>query len=375
MTMLRSIEELKNLNGVRVLLRSDLNVPIEGGVVADSFKIDAVLSSMQFLLGHGARVVIASHMSDTTGSLAPVFAYLKTKIPLSFVNDVVGPMAHQAATQLADGHALLLENIRRNKGEEGNDWQFAKELASLADVYVNDAFAVSHRVHASIVSVPELLPSYAGFQFLAEVKGLTPALTPGTPSVAIVGGAKLITKLNLLKSLLQKYDHVFVGGELINDFFATKGYETGKSLVSGTSVAAEMISNPKIMLPERVVVSNPGGKDERFASEVGKADVISDVAPSSIESLRPVIMGARSILWNGPMGHFEAGFVEGTDALARLVADASGETVVGGGDTISSIQNLNLLNKFSFVSTAGGAMLDFLATGTLPGIQALEAHQ
>ena len=159
---------------MRILLRSDLNASIENGVIEDTFRIDAALRSMQFLLGHGARLVIASHMSDSTGSLAPVFAYLKTKIPLSFTNDVAGPSAHQAASALQDGHALLLENIRRNKGEEDNDWQFAKELASLADIYVNDAFSASHRKHASIVSVPELIPSYAGFQFLLELKALHP---------------------------------------------------------------------------------------------------------------------------------------------------------------------------------------------------------
>ena len=372
--MIHSIEELKNLNGMRVLLRADLNVPIENGTVADPFRIEAALPSMQFLLGHGARVIIASHMSDKLGSLSPVFAYLKTKIPLSFTDDIAGPAAHQAASALQDGHALLLENIRRNKGEEANDWQFAKELSSLGDIYVNDAFPVSHRPHASIVSVPELIPSYAGFQFLAEVKGLTPALSPEGPSLAIVGGAKLITKITLLKSLLEKYDHVFVGGALANDFFAAKGYETGKSLVSGTGAATELLFNEKIILPETVVVSNPGGTDKKPASGIGKADTVSDIAASSIESLRPLIESARSILWNGPMGHFETGFTGGTDALAALIAGAKGKTIVGGGDTLSSIQNLNLLDKFTFVSTAGGAMLDFLANGTLPGIEALEAR-
>jgi phosphoglycerate kinase len=306
------------------------------------------------------------------GSLAPVFAYLKTKIPLSFIDDVAGPAAHQAAGALQDGHALLLENIRRNKGEEGNDWQFAKELASLADIYVNDAFPVSHRSHASIVSVPELLPSYAGFQFLAEVKGLTPALSPTAPSLAVLGGAKLVTKITLLKSLLAKYDRVFVGGALANDFLAAKGYEVGKSLVSGTGAAAELLFDPKIILPETVVVSNPAGKDEKPSSGVGRNDVISDIAASSIESLRSLVEKAGSILWNGPMGHFETGFTEGTDALAELIAGAPGKTIVGGGDTLASIQSLDLLDKFTFVSTAGGAMLDFLANGTLPGIQALE---
>lgn len=370
--MIRSIEELKDLSGMRVLLRADLNVPVTGGTVTDPFRIDAALRSMQFLLGHGARLVIASHMSDKLGSLAPVFAYLKTKIPLSFTDDVTGPEAHAAVGALRDGQALLLQNIRRNKGEESNDPQFVRELASLADVYVNDAFPVSHRAHASIVGVPALLPSYAGFQFLAEVEGLSPALAPQSPSLAILGGAKLVTKIALLKSLLSKYDHVFVGGALANDFYAARGYETGKSLVSGTAAAADMLFDPKIILPDTVVVSNPAGKDEKPAAGVGKSDSIADIAVSSFDVLLPHIAAARSIVWNGPMGHFETGFREGTDALARLIAHSDAKAVVGGGDTLSSIQDLGLLDKFAFVSTAGGAMLDFLANGTLPGIKALE---
>lgn len=369
---MRSIEELGNLKGVRVFVRADLNVPLQDGAVADPSRIDAVLDSLGFLLARGARVVIGSHMSDALGSLAPVFASLRQKIPVSFVDDVAGPAAHAAANALKDGQALLLQNLRRNKGEEKNDWQFAKELASLADLYVNDAFPASHRMHASIVSLPEFLPSYAGFRFLTEVKGLTPALAPESPSLAIIGGAKLVTKIALLTALLPKYDHLFVGGALASDFFAAKGYETGRSLVSGTKDATSLASDPKIILPQRVIVENAAGRDEKTDADVGKADSILDIAPSSIESLRPLIESAHSILWNGPMGNFERGFVEGTGTLARLVADAPGRTIVGGGDTLDFINHLNLRGRFTFVSTAGGAMLDFLAHGTLPGIRALE---
>ncbi len=373
--MIHSIEELKDLKGIRVLLRLDLNAPIQNGKVADPYRLDCAMKSLGFLLARGARVVVASHMSDSFASMEPVFQYLKQKIQISFVDDVSGPAAHAAASALKDSEALLLQNIRRNAGEEKNDEQFVRELASLADVYVNDAFPVSHRPHASIVGVPKFLPSYAGFQFLKELQGLTPALNPESPSMSIVGGAKLVTKVTLITTLLGKYDHVFVGGAIANDFFAAKGLQTGKSLVSGTDTAAKLLSNSKIVLPEEVTVATPAGAHDVSANDVGEVDIISDIAPSSIEKLRPLVEKARLILWNGPMGHFETGFVGGTDALALLIAGAKGKSIVGGGDTLSSIQNLGIMDKFTFVSTAGGAMLDFLANGTLPGIEALEASR
>lgn len=371
--MLRSVEDISHLQGVRILLRAALNVPIEKGKVTDTLRLDLAMKTVSYLLARGARVILASHLSDKKASLQPVFAYLKNRIPLSFVSDVAGRAAHQAANELKDGTALLLENLRWNPGEEANDPEFARDLASLADLYVNDDFTVAHRSHAGVVSVPKIIPGYAGFQFLAEVKGLTPALTPESPSLAIVGGAKLVTKIALLKSLLAKYDHVFVGGALSNDFFLAKGYEIGKSLTSGAGDAKELLNNSKILLPEIVTVSNPAGRDDKNADAVGKEDVISDIALASIMALAPYVKKARTILWNGPMGHFETGFTEGTDELAKLVSQSSGMTVVGGGDTLASIQGLNLMDKFTFVSTAGGAMLDFLANGTLPGIEALES--
>ncbi len=370
--MLRAIETLPDVKGLRVLVRASLNVPIENGKVSDTLRVDLAMKTVSYLLARGARVILMSHMSDAKASLAPVYDYARTKIPLSFVSDVAGPKAHQAANALSDGAALMLENLRWNAGEKANDEAFARDLASLGDVYVADDFTVAHRAHASVVTVPKFLPSYVGFQFFAELHGLTPALHPESPSLAIVGGAKLVTKMALLQSLLEKYDRVFVGGALANDFFIAKGYEIGKSLASGGAEAKVLLADPKIVLPDTVTVSNAAGRHDISAAHVGKEDVISDIAPASIEALRSLIEDARMVLWNGPMGHFETGFTQGTDLLAKTIADAPGESIVGGGDTLSSIQNLNLMNKFEFVSTAGGAMLDFLANGTLPGIEALE---
>lgn len=370
--MIRSVEELRDLKGIRVLVRASLNVPIQNGIVSDATRLNAALPTIHFLLTRGARVILASHMSDSVGSLRPVFDHLKKTMQLSFVDDVAGTRAHTAANALKDGEILLLENLRRNAGEKANDMGFAKELASLADIFVNDDFTVAHRKHAGVILVPTLLPSYAGFQFLKELEGLTPALEPKSPSLAILGGAKLVTKMALLQRLLEKYDRVFVGGALANDFYAAKGYETGKSLVSGMDIAKKLLGNSKIILPDEVTVLSANDSHDTPADELAPNDIMSDISVSSIRALQPVIEQARFVLWNGPMGHFETGFRAGTNELAKIIANAKGTSIVGGGDTLSSIQNLGVEDKFEFVSTSGGAMLDFLGSGTLPGIEALE---
>lgn len=371
---MRSLRDLpESLSGVRVFFRADFNVPIENGQVVDPLRIGAALSSIQFLLARGARVIIGSHRSDERASLIPVFQYLRTQIQVSFVEDVAGNLARKSASSLADGTALLLENLRWDKGEEGNDPEFGAALASLADVYVNDGFPVSHRAHASIVGIPAHIPGYAGFQLLKEVENLTPALSPKSPSLAIVGGAKFVTKEKLIHALLKKYDHVFIGGALANDFFVAQGHAVGKSLVSNTDHVKPLLKNSKIIIPTDVVVENPHGIEEKTLADIHENDIIYDIGPASIEALRPLMEKSNSILWNGPMGNFERGFKSGTDAIAKMIAGVPAHSIVGGGDTLSSIQSLNLGGHFGFISTAGGAMLDFLANGTLPGLAALES--
>lgn len=371
--MIRSIKELpQDLSGTRIFVRADFNVPIENGQVVDPLRIGSILSSITFLLERRARVIIASHRSDSKKSLLPVFQYLKKEIPVSFVEDVAGSAAQKAANSLKDKHALLLENLRWDSGEEKNDPECAKKLASLANLYVNEAFPVSHRRHASIVGVPKLIPGYAGFQFLRELENLTPALSPKSPSLAIIGGAKFVTKEKLIHTLLKKYDKLFIGGAIANDFFVAQGHAVGKSLVSGTEHVKELLGNPKIIIPADVVVENPNGVQGKGIADVNENDTIYDVGPKSIEALRPMVERSRTVLWNGPMGNFENNFRDGTDAIAKMIAGVTALSIVGGGDTLASIQSLKLSDRFSFVSTAGGAMLDFLAHGTLPGIEALK---
>ncbi len=368
----RSIQDVQDLVGMVVMVRAALNVPLENGVVTDGFRLEHALPTISFLITKGAKVILIGHMSDAKGSLKPVYEYLKGKLPITYVDDVAGAKARAAAHALKNGEVLMLENLRWNPGEEANEEQFARELASLADIYVADDFTVAHRKHAGVVGVPKFLPSYAGVRFMAELEGLTPALTPESPSLAIVGGAKFVTKEKLIHELLKKYDKLFIGGAIVNDFFLARGYEVGKSLVSHTDHVKPLLENSKIVLPIDVTVENPAGREEKMAHEVEENDMILDIGPKSIESLRPTIQKARTILWNGPMGNFERGFKKGTDDLAKMISETSAHSIVGGGDTLASIQSLNLTDKFSFVSTAGGAMLDFLANGTLPGIDALK---
>ncbi len=371
----RSIQEAEHLKGTTVMVRAALNVPIENGVVTDGFRLDHALKTVSYLVSKGARVVLVGHMSNSKGTLKPVYEYLKQRLTLSYVDDVTGAKARSAAHALQDGHVLMLENLRWNPGEEANEEQFSRELASLADIFVADDFTVAHRPHAAVVGIPALLPSYAGLRFMEELTGLTPALQPKSPSLAIVGGAKFVTKEKLIHALLKKYDKLFIGGAIVNDFFRAKGYEVGKSLVSNTDHVLPLLDNSKLVIPFDVTVENPNGSEHKKAHDVGVNDAILDIGPQSIESVRPLAEKARTILWNGPMGNFERGYREATDELAKIIAGTGAHSIVGGGDTLASIQRLNLGDKFTFVSTAGGAMLDFLANGTLPGIEALTTTQ
>ena len=361
------------LKGVTVLLRSSLNVPIVNGEVANTFRLDCALKTITFLASHGARVVLISHIDGEVGaSLKPVYTYLKSRADIQFCDDVAGEVARAGVAKLRDGQVLMLENVRRDAGEVANDEHFVRKLASLGELYVNDDFAAAHRKHASIIGIPQFLPSYAGIQFMAEVDGLSKALAPQSPSLAILGGAKFVTKEPLIRTLVGKYDKLFVGGALSTDFLKAKGLEVGRSLVSDSPHIKDLLDNSKILLPSDVTVMGVDGRDVKVVDQILESEVIYDIGPLSLAELAPEIAKARIILWNGPMGNFEQGFREMTEAMARLVAESKATTIVGGGDTIASIRRLKIDTKFTFTSTAGGAMLDFLANGTLPGIVALE---
>jgi phosphoglycerate kinase len=268
-----------------------------------------------------------------------------------------------------------MENLRFFEGEKKNDPKFAKELASLADIYVNDAFPVCHREHASIVGVPKLLPSYVGFQLEKEVANLSRAFNPAHPFLFILGGAKFETKLPLLAKFLDIADQIFVGGALANDLFKAKGFEIGQSLISKTGIdLSAFIKSPKLLLPVDII--NQEGVS-KAADSLSLTDKIMDDGPKTLQMLKEKISAAKFILWNGPLGMYEGGYKQPTLELAKIIGEATAGTsgvvsIVGGGDTLAAIEELQNQDKFTFVSTGGGAMLDFLAKGTLPGIEALE---
>jgi phosphoglycerate kinase len=385
---MKTLNDISHLQGVKVLVRVDFNVPVKNGLVTDDFRIRTALPTIEFLRSKGARIILVSHIETADGlvenreepslvkkpSLEPVADHLnKIEVPVRFIKNIA--QAYEASEAMQDGDIILLENIRENEGEKKNDPKFAEQLASLADIYVNDAFSVSHREHASVCAVTEFLPSYAGFQLQKEVENLSLAFNPSHPFLFILGGAKFDTKLPLINKFLKSADAVFIGGALANDALRAKGFNVGMSKMSnGAMDISGIVNDPKTMLPSDVVTQEHGIKK---IGEVGNADAIYDAGPASLIELKAKIDAASFILWNGPLGLFEKGFSEGTVELAQLIADRTvkgkAKSVVGGGDTLSAISQLGLEDTFTFVSTGGGAMLDFLAQGTLPGIQALEA--
>lgn len=367
---------IEELRGKRVLLRLDLNVPINGGEIADDFRITKALPTLLYLLRNKAKVIIASHLEDVyskkggASSLRPVYEYLKSKINISFAENI-----KEAATMvsgLEEGSAILLENLRFDEREKENDEGFARELAALGDIYVNECFSVSHRNHASVVGVPRFLDSYAGELFISEVENLSRALNPEHPFVFILGGAKFETKMPLIEKFLKVADYVVVAGALANDFFKAKGLEIGRSTVFGKVDISNMVNDPKLILPSDVVVWTAEGSRVKNPEDVLPVEAIEDIGPQALEDIAPILSGAEFILWNGPLGNYEKGFRDSTLKLAEMISDSKAFSVVGGGDTTAVISSMNVENKFGFVSTGGGAMLEFLEKGTLPGIEALK---
>ena len=370
----KTILEAGDLEGKRVIVRIDWNVPLEKGHVVDDFRIRQSLETISHLSKAGAKVILITHIeSKETDSLLYVYEHASTLLSLEFCDEVVGEKAISCVSGLKNGDVLLLENLRKNDGEKENTREFALALADLADMYVNEAFSVSHREHASIVGIPKLLPSFAGLQFTEEVKRLSKAFYPKHPFLFILGGAKFDTKIPLIEKFLHIADSIFVGGALAQNFFKELGENVGDSLVSsGTYGLAEKYKTGKIFLPSDMVIKGGDGMGVDTINHMGTGDVILDAGPRTLEVLRTKIHESQSILWNGPLGNYELGNKEGTLTLAKILAESGKETIVGGADTLASIKELGLYEKFSFVSTGGGAMLDFLSSGSLPGIDALK---
>ncbi len=371
---MRSLELIKDIKGKAILLRVDFNVPIADGEVEDDFRIKKALPTIEFLQKKGAKLVIITHLGKGGETLLPVANTLNKYIKTKFIEKITGTEVEQAVAEMNNGDVILLQNLRNDKGEQECNKIFAMNLAKLAEVYVNEAFSVDHRKDASTVLLPQLLPSYAGFQLSDEVKNLSRAFdTPKHPFLFILGGAKFSTKMPLIEKYLELADSVFIGGALANDFFKASGYEVGKSLVDENSYdIGKILKNKKLILPIDVIVGDGEKFINKRASEVQKNESILDIGEQSVHNLASIISKAKLILWNGPLGKYEAGGAKSTKEILKLVADSKAESIVGGGDTVSLISEMKMEDKFSFVSTGGGATLDFLANGTLPGIKELK---
>ena len=381
--MIKYIDELekKDLKGKRVLLRLDLNVPVADGKITDANRVERVIETIDFLRLSEAQTIIISHIEDSAGndtSLLPVQHYLNGFFPVDFCETFFTPFASDKLLNLKDKGILLFENIRNNPGEKENDKGFAKKLSAMADIFVNDAFSVSHRKHASVVGVPEFLPHYGGLLMRQEIEHLSKIFSPVHPFVFILGGAKFDTKIPIIKKYLEIADKVFVAGALVNNIFKERGFEVGTSLVSsGDFNLKEMLSNPKLITPVDVTVTKKNS-EVLFKSpdKIDTDESVVDICPETLEQMKELLKDAKTLVWNGPLGNYELGFKDKTESLAQIVAKFTAgnglESVVGGGDTVASINALGLERKFSFLSTGGGAMLDFLVDETLVGIEALK---
>ncbi len=388
---IRTLQDL-DVRGKRVLVRVDYNVPIEDGKITDDTRIRATLPTISALREAGARTVLVSHLGRPKGQvrenlrLAPVARHLTDLlgVDVAYTRDTIGPEAQAMVAGLADGAVGLLENVRFDAREEKNDPEFARELAGLADCFVNDAFGTAHRAHASTVGVAAQLPSAAGLLLEREIAALSRVTSaPEHPFALILGGAKVSDKIGVIDHLLTRVDLILIGGGMANTFLKVQGAEIGRSLVENDKldVAEAALNRAKelgvnVLLPVDAVVAGKLSADAPrrtvAISEVGPDDAIFDIGPATVAGFAAALANTRTIVWNGPMGVFEvAPFANGTRGVADAVARSTGFTVVGGGDSVAAIEQLGAADRISHISTGGGATLEFLEGKDLPGIAIL----
>lgn len=385
----KTIEDI-DVDGKKVLVRVDFNVPLKDGQVGDDTRIQAALPTLKYLLDHQAAVILISHLGRPNGevkpefSLKPVADHLSTllKQPVAFSEDCIGAAAQKAAEALKPGEVLLMENTRFHAGEKKNDPAMAKKLAGLADIYVNDAFGSAHRAHASTEGVAHYLPGVAGFLMEKEIKYLGQAIAdPARPFIAILGGAKISDKIGVINNLVEKANQVLIGGGMANTFFKAQGYPIGDSLVEDEALdtARELldIASHRLRLPVDVVIGDSFQEDaQREVMGMGPIPDgwrILDIGPESVMNFGKSIMNAKTVVWNGPMGVFEfPRFAEGTIGVAEEIAKSKATSIVGGGDSVAAVKQAGLADKITHISTGGGASLEMLEGKVLPGLAALQ---
>jgi phosphoglycerate kinase len=391
---MRSIKDETNLNQKKVLLRLDLNVPLDSGRIADTTRIDKILPTINFLLKSEAKIIIISHVGRPKGkivkelSLKPICEDLKNKLNenIRLVSKNIKEINSTDLFNEYDEKIVILENLRFYEEEEKNDSGFAKHLASLADIYVNDAFSCSHRAHASIFEITKFIPSYAGLQLNLEIDALTKITSEiKRPITCIIGGSKISSKINIIKNLIAKFDNIIIVGGMANNILKYKECEIGKSIQEDNcgKIIEEIFSlskkeNCKIIYPEDVTVgrSLEGSAEIKELNNISKDELILDIGPKTIKAINLLIEESSTVLWNGPAGYFEnPNFAKGSLEIAKKIVEKNKNntiySVAGGGDTVSLLNSIGLISNFNFVSTAGGAFLEYLEGKELPGIKAL----
>ena len=391
---MKSIKNHRNLDDKYVLLRLDLNVPLKNGIVTDQTRIDKILPIINFLLSKNSRIIVISHVGRPNGkknnnlSMRPICKNLEEKInkKIKLINNDIFKLKKEDLFKDKEDEIIFLENIRFYKEEEKNDSSFAKQLASLADLFVNDAFSCSHRTHTSVSKITEFLPSFAGLQLEAELNALKKVTSEiKKPVTCIIGGSKISTKIGIIKNLIPKFNNIIIVGGMANNILHHKGNETGKSIKEENceSIIEEIFEKSKqhscsITFPIDVLVGKNlrSNSEVKELNEINEDDLILDIGPKTINTIKKVIEKSETVLWNGPAGYFEnPNFANGSYEIAKAIVkknkNKSIYSVVGGGDTISLINKINVIKNFNFVSTAGGAFLEYLEGKDLPGIKAL----
>jgi len=382
----------KNIKGLKVLVRCDLNVPIRNGKVLDDFRIKKLIPTIDYLRNQGAKIILITHLGEPNGrdlsfSVRPVAKRLWELVQgrLKFVNDTIGKKVEKEIDEMKEGDIVVLENLRFYKEEKQNDDNFSRSLARLGDIFVQDAFGACHRNHSSIVGITKYIDSFPGLLLEEEIRVLSDALvSPDRPLVSIVGGFKVSSKIKVIKSLLDKSDYLLLGGRVANSLLISKGLYV-KDLLSSEEeelmeVAKEInLTDPKLQLPIDGVMGLINF-DEDYSriggiGSIRKEEDVYDIGPETIEKYKNILSTAKTIIWNGPLGYFEKEkFSKGTEEIAKMIGQINSEvfSIVGGGETVEAIQKLGIENQFDHISTGGGAMLDFIAGKELPGIKALE---
>ncbi len=362
--------DLRTLKGKRVIVRVDWNMPVDHGVISDTSRFDVSVPLLKNLSHAGAKIILLSHYGEKGESLAVVAEHVTKALPfITFTQSFDFGELETMSRNLKEGEGMLLENVRLFDGETENLPTLAVSFSSLGDIFINDAFSVAHRKHASVVGLAETMLSYFGPTFERELENLTKALTPKKPALLIVGGAKIATKLSLIKQYLDQGVQVFVGGAMVHNIWKERGIQIGKSLYDPEYHLPESFFNHPLLLTPTDVILSTGEKVS--ANDIPEDGVVVDCGIQTVEMLSQVIAISNTVIANGPLGLYEKGWLHGSEKILTYLANSEVTSYVGGGDTVSVAHSLNLLQKFTFVSLGGGAMLDFLASGTLPGINAV----